>query len=296
MSNVWRSVMMACATAAVANAQTLPPHFISPSAVDAGIQFPLILRDANVAGSVVADLQVDSAGLATIVAVRRSTHDLFTTVVRAAIRSWRFEPARIDGHPVSATVALVVDFQLSTDHRSPRQEIASVSEHGSNLHIDVGWIPIPEESVAGRVSDADLTAVASAALRYLLIAARPDSNRAVCIQWSGTAVAGLWPEVRGLVLRDRPDARDSSACPHTYASMIGPVDSAGRPVIPPAGALDPVRVSISGLRRWNARIFVLDGFVSLGTGTRNYACEARQAEPTPTDWTVTCELRSFTVS
>ena len=73
---------------------------------------PAALR-AGITGQVVLHVSVDAEGLVTDVAVHRSSRnrDLDRAAIQAA-RTWRFNPAVVDGRPVAGRVQVPVDFDL----------------------------------------------------------------------------------------------------------------------------------------------------------------------------------------
>lgn len=68
--------------------------------------YPPLLREAGVAGEVFAQFVVDTTGRveASSLKVLRSTHELFTASVRAALETLRYTPARVSGRPVRQLV------------------------------------------------------------------------------------------------------------------------------------------------------------------------------------------------
>src|SRR5262245_39117394 len=72
--------------------------------VQTRIQYPEILLAANVEGVVVLEATIDTSGRIDFqtLKVRRETHAIFTSAVRASIAEWSFAPARIDGRPMRA--------------------------------------------------------------------------------------------------------------------------------------------------------------------------------------------------
>ncbi len=87
----------------------------SPLASNKGPRYPDALRNANVEGEVVAQFIVDEDGRPDVASfqVARSTDEQFTTAVRAALPSFRFNPALVGGHPVKQLVQMPFQFNLS---------------------------------------------------------------------------------------------------------------------------------------------------------------------------------------
>lgn len=79
-------------------------------------RYPDMLRSANVGGEVLVQFVVDTSGhpmMATL-KVLRSTHDLFTASVRAAIPNLRFSPALVGDHAVKQLVQMPFQFTPPT--------------------------------------------------------------------------------------------------------------------------------------------------------------------------------------
>jgi TonB family protein len=76
--------------------------------------FPHLLHGANVEGDVELVLLVDSSGVPDMSRVRiiRSSHDLFSSSVSAAMSQWRFAPARRGGRAVADSVRVRWEFAL----------------------------------------------------------------------------------------------------------------------------------------------------------------------------------------
>lgn len=79
-------------------------------------RYPAALRAAGVEGTVRLHFVVDSAGAVVGASIRASaaTQDAFVAPAVAAIREWRFRPARLDGRAVAQQVVQLVRFRL--DH------------------------------------------------------------------------------------------------------------------------------------------------------------------------------------
>jgi TonB family protein len=85
-------------------------------------RYPDLLREAGVEGVVLAQFVLSTDGTADMSSFKviRSTHDLFTETVRAALPNMRFEPALIGGRPVRQLVQMPFTFNLSKDAKPPR--------------------------------------------------------------------------------------------------------------------------------------------------------------------------------
>ena len=77
--------------------------------------YPEMLRSAGIDGRVVVQFTVDTVGRVDMASVRilSSTHDLFTRSVLDALRRFRFQPAQVAGHRVSALAEMPFDFQIA---------------------------------------------------------------------------------------------------------------------------------------------------------------------------------------
>lgn len=78
-------------------------------------KYPEMLKSANVEGDVLAQFVVDTTGRAIVSTfkVLKSTHDLFTKSVRAALPEMRFTPAEIGGRKVKQLVQQPFTFGIS---------------------------------------------------------------------------------------------------------------------------------------------------------------------------------------
>ncbi len=73
--------------------------------------YPDFARHARIQGPVVLRLTVDTQGQPTLVEVLEG-HPAFHQAALQAARQWRFEPAQVDGRPVTATFKLTLNFRL----------------------------------------------------------------------------------------------------------------------------------------------------------------------------------------
>src|SRR5438067_91152 len=78
-------------------------------------RYPDMLRSANVEGEVLAQFVVDTTGRAEMntFKVLKSTHDLFTNAVKAALPNMKFYPAEVGGHRVKQLVQMPFQFNLT---------------------------------------------------------------------------------------------------------------------------------------------------------------------------------------
>lgn len=76
-------------------------------------KYPELLRNAGIAGEVMLEFVIDTAGRVEMGSARvvSSTHQLFNAPALAVLGSWRFRPARIGGMPVRARVHFPLHFR-----------------------------------------------------------------------------------------------------------------------------------------------------------------------------------------
>jgi protein TonB len=75
--------------------------------------YPPAARAQRIEGTVLLLVTVDSAGRVTDASISQSSgHAILDRAALAAVRAWRFEPARQGGAPVIAQVELPVRFQM----------------------------------------------------------------------------------------------------------------------------------------------------------------------------------------
>jgi protein TonB len=74
--------------------------------------YPPMLRSANVEGEVLAQFVVDTTGAVDMTTFRilKSTHDLFTSAVKALLPNLRFSPAEVGGRRVRQLVQMPFQF------------------------------------------------------------------------------------------------------------------------------------------------------------------------------------------
>ena len=76
--------------------------------------FPDEARKAKISGTVLLLVEVDENGRPSSIAVRRSSgHEVLDAAALRAVRTWRFDPARLGGKPVGARLEIPVRFVLS---------------------------------------------------------------------------------------------------------------------------------------------------------------------------------------
>jgi periplasmic protein TonB len=88
---------------------------VAPMPNNAGPRYPDMLRSANVEGEVLAQFVVDTSGRAEMntFKVLKSSHDLFTNAVKAALANMKFYPAEVGGRHVKQLVQMPFQFTLN---------------------------------------------------------------------------------------------------------------------------------------------------------------------------------------
>ena len=88
---------------------------VSPAPGNRAPRYPDLLRQAKIEGEVLAQFIVDENGTAdsTSFTILRSTHDQFTNAVIESIKSFRFNPAELNGRRVKQLVQMPFQFSLS---------------------------------------------------------------------------------------------------------------------------------------------------------------------------------------
>jgi protein TonB len=89
------------------------PRLVNAGDVARAIQsnFPSLLRDAGVGGTVVLRAIVEKDGRTSSVEVIRSEHNqMFSAPAAAVVRRMRFQPGTVDGAPVRARVEIPITF------------------------------------------------------------------------------------------------------------------------------------------------------------------------------------------
>jgi len=88
---------------------------VAPYPGNTAPRYPDMLRSANVEGEVLAQFVVDTTGRAEMATFKviKSTHDLFTNAVRAALPNMKFYPAEVGGKHVKQLVQMPFQFNLT---------------------------------------------------------------------------------------------------------------------------------------------------------------------------------------
>jgi TonB family protein len=90
------------------DASKKPPKFISGS----DPKYTESARDARIEGTVILAVNINEKGKVTAVKVRNSLDKGLDRKAISAVKKWKFEPAMLDGKPVSTEVNISVDFRL----------------------------------------------------------------------------------------------------------------------------------------------------------------------------------------
>lgn len=78
-------------------------------------EYPIELRNTNMAGTVVVRFVVNSIGAVTNVEVTSSPHPAFSRAVVRSLDKWKFKPGMKGGKAVSTLMELPVGFSMATD-------------------------------------------------------------------------------------------------------------------------------------------------------------------------------------
>ena len=109
-------VALCIATAAVAGPDKGAPT--EPKLVPSSVvqpMYPEKERQEGVEGAVILAVDIDATGAVAGAKVDKAVdgHPAFTDAAIAAVKQWRFEPARQDGKPVAIQVKIPVKFALN---------------------------------------------------------------------------------------------------------------------------------------------------------------------------------------
>lgn len=99
------------AVPAGAPAKLIPSSMIKPA-------YPEAERKAGVEGAVLLVCEIGIDGVVAKIATEQQVdgHPAFTEAAIAAVKQWRFEPARESGKPVASSLKVPVKFALDGDH------------------------------------------------------------------------------------------------------------------------------------------------------------------------------------
>jgi protein TonB len=107
MKNSVRLLLLACALAAPAVAQKVePPVPVRTASPD----YPPELRREGVSGLVMVKCSIDEQGNVTEAEIEKSSNAAFEKPAVAAVKKWKFKPAKQDGNPVAIKVSIPIKF------------------------------------------------------------------------------------------------------------------------------------------------------------------------------------------
>ncbi len=108
MKSILTSLLLAAAliTPAFAQSKTEPPVPVRTVAPD----YPDELRREGVSGLVVVKCSIDAQGNVAEAEVEKSSNAAFEKPAVAAVRKWKFKPAKQDGSPVAIKVSIPIKF------------------------------------------------------------------------------------------------------------------------------------------------------------------------------------------
>ena len=262
------------------------PHLLDTTGAG-GIHYPSLLFDARVEGVVRLETFIDRNGALEPgrIRVASSTHELFTAAVRSGVSQWRFSPPVFDTRDVSTAVPITVTFILPREPAAPWREVSTVAIDASGVHVSVGTEAIPRDSSVV-ANQADVREATIAALSELMPLKTAAVDGAVCVGWIGPS-RNVPPDVLSRLRTRYPPLRNADHCPPTYQSQILQVDSLGKPIPRPPGAIDPMWIDVSPAEIWTRDYYVVHGRVGRGTMSAIYKCVAHR-EPLDKQWTATC--------
>ena len=89
-----------------AQTKTEPPVPVRTVAPD----YPVQLKRDGVTGVVMVKCTIDEKGNVTETTVEKSSNDAFDEPAVAALKKWKFKPAKQDGNPVAIKVSIPIKF------------------------------------------------------------------------------------------------------------------------------------------------------------------------------------------
>lgn len=99
-------MLTAAGAPALAQPKTEPPVPVRTVPPD----YPSELRREGVSGLVMLKCNIDEKGDVTETAVEKSSHEAFDKPAIAAVKRWKFKPAKQDGTPVPIKVSIPIKF------------------------------------------------------------------------------------------------------------------------------------------------------------------------------------------
>lgn len=112
MKSLFASLLLTCAAVvpALAQTKTEPPVPVRTVAPD----YPDELRREGVSGLVMVKCSIDEQGNVTETTVEKSSNAAFEKPAVAAVKKWKFKPAKQDGQPVAIKVSIPIKFVFET--------------------------------------------------------------------------------------------------------------------------------------------------------------------------------------
>lgn len=108
MKNILRFSLLALALTvpAFAQSKTEPPVPVRTAAPD----YPDELRREGVSGLVMVKCEIDATGNVVNAEVEKSSNAAFEKPAVAAVKKWKFKPAKQDGNPIAIKVSIPIKF------------------------------------------------------------------------------------------------------------------------------------------------------------------------------------------
>ena len=108
MKNILRFSLLALALTApvFAQSKTEPPVPVRTASPD----YPDELRREGVSGLVMVKCEIDASGNVTSAEVEKSSNSAFEKPAVAAVKKWKFKPAKQDGNPIAIKVSIPIKF------------------------------------------------------------------------------------------------------------------------------------------------------------------------------------------
>lgn len=135
-----------------------------------------------------------------------------------------------------------------------------------------------------------LTAADTEILRSVAdsVVKRVPESAPLCISLMGEEEGGRYstPDLVRLI-SNRASAVPGGECPRTYAQMIQPLDSLGRPILPPENHVDPYHLVLGRPQYAERHRAQVHAILYYGTGGTVYSCEAY---PFPERLVIRCHM------
>ena len=114
LSRLWRCLFFAAATGLAAAVRAADPPHTTPVRIIQTTELKFPVASATLvlsSGQTQVLINVDADGKLLDWLVVSYTQEVFADTAVRALKEWRYEPARVDGHPVGCRQALTFDFQ-----------------------------------------------------------------------------------------------------------------------------------------------------------------------------------------